>query len=254
MTGNAFSLTNDFGAEIDSSEILDGTIVAADLGTIPVSTFTNDSGYLTSEVDGSTTNELITGAVLNGNNLEITDAGGVTTVDLSVLNNSGTDDQNLTGATLTGNSLTIDIENGASVTVDLTNLVNDADFDPTNEIQDLSLVGNTLRITNNAGATNIDLSGYLDNTDNQDLTLTGDVLALTNDGTTVSLAAYKDNTDNQQINLTGNNLTLSNGTGADSSVDLSGYLDNTDSQNLSLAGTILNISGGNSQDLSSILD
>ncbi len=47
--------------------------------------------------------------------------------------------------------------------------VNDADADPTNEIQDLNLTGNTLKITNNASAANIDLSPYLDNTDDQNL-------------------------------------------------------------------------------------
>lgn len=43
--------------------------------------------------------------------------------------------------------------------------VNDADHDQTNEIQDLTLSNNILNITNNLGASNIDLSPYLDNTD-----------------------------------------------------------------------------------------
>ena len=47
--------------------------------------------------------------------------------------------------------------------------VDDADADPTNEIQDLSLSSNTLTITNNASATSINLSPYLDNTDDQTL-------------------------------------------------------------------------------------
>ncbi|MPV87028.1 hypothetical protein [Ostreibacterium oceani] len=84
----------------------------------------------------------------------------------------GSDDQDLTGATIdASNVLTLSIEDGASTTVDLSayldntddqtlssdgsagNLsiedgntltlnVNDADADPTNEIQDLSLTGN----------------------------------------------------------------------------------------------------------------
>ena len=52
-----------------------------------------------------------------------------------------TDDQSLTGATLTGTSLQIDIENGNSASVDLAPLqdgVDDADADPTNELQDWS--------------------------------------------------------------------------------------------------------------------
>ena len=45
--------------------------------------------------------------------------------------------------------------------------LSDADSDPANEIQDLSLIDDILTITNNGTATSIDLSGYLDNTDTQ---------------------------------------------------------------------------------------
>lgn len=92
------------------------------------------------DADSDTTNELISGATLNGTSLEITDAGGTKSVDLSSLDNSGTDDQNLNGS-LNGTNLQIDIENGSSATVDLSALqdgVNDADSDPTNELQDWS--------------------------------------------------------------------------------------------------------------------
>jgi hypothetical protein len=132
-----------------------------------------------------------------------------------------TDDQNLTSAILNGatNVLTIAIEDGSAVNVDLTNLVNDADFDITNEIQDLNLVGNNLTITNNAGATTINLSPYLDNTDNQQVdtfSLVANILTLEmeNDGQpaqTVNLSAYLDNTDDQNIEslgLSGDTLTV----------------------------------------------
>ncbi|MEZ5011385.1 MAG: hypothetical protein R2744_07260 [Bacteroidales bacterium] len=45
--------------------------------------------------------------------------------------------------------------------------MDDTDLDPANEIQDLQLTGNILKITRNGTATSIDLSGYLDDTDNQ---------------------------------------------------------------------------------------
>jgi hypothetical protein len=45
----------------------------------------------------------------------------------------------------------------------------EVDGDVTNEIQDLSINGNTLKITLKGSATAIDLSAYLDNTDNQTL-------------------------------------------------------------------------------------
>jgi uncharacterized protein (TIGR02145 family) len=50
-----------------------------------VSSFTNDAGYLTEEVDGSVTNELIESLALNGTALEVTDAGGTKSADLSSL-------------------------------------------------------------------------------------------------------------------------------------------------------------------------
>lgn len=116
-------------------------------------------------------------------------------------------------------------------------------------VQSLALTGNILDITN---GNSVDLSGYLDNTDNQDLTLTGNTLSLTNDGTPVDLSVYLDNTDNQDLTLTGNTLSITNdGT----PVDLSGFLDNTDNQDLSLTGNTLSLSNdGTSVDLSGYLD
>ncbi len=52
----------------------------------------------------------------------------------SILDQTGTDDQGLNAA-LTGNMLQIDIEDGVSAMVDLTALKDDADNDPTNEIE-----------------------------------------------------------------------------------------------------------------------
>ncbi len=126
----------------------------------------------------------------------------------------------------------------------------DTDGDPTNEIQDLSLAGNTLSLTSDAST--VDLSGYLDNTDAQDLSLAGNTLSLTGDATSVDLSSYLDNTDAQDLSLAGNTLSL---TGDATSVDLSSYLDNTDAQDLSLAGNTLSLSGDATPvDLSSYLD
>jgi hypothetical protein len=52
--------------------------------------------------------------------------------------------------------------------VNSTDLVNDADADPANELQDLTLTGNTLSLSGDA--TTVDLSGYLDD---QTVSLTG---------------------------------------------------------------------------------
>ncbi len=71
--------------------------------------------------------------------------------------------------------------------------INDADNDPTNEIQSISRSGNTISISDDAST--VDLSPYLDNTDAQDLSLSGNTLSLTGDASTVDLSAYLDDTD-----------------------------------------------------------
>ena len=136
----------------------------------------------------------------------------------------------------------------------------------------------------------MNLSGYLDNTDDQSLSLAaGNILTL-EDGGTVDLTPYLDNTDNQSItafsldNAT-NELTLTLEDGgtqtvdfstvlaaagtddqtltlsgddlsieAGNSVNLSGYLDNTDDQTLSLSGNTLALEDGGNVDLSGYLD
>ncbi len=143
-----------------------------------------------------------------------------------VNDNMGTDNQNIQNLAFDVNTnvLTVGIENGSSQTVDLTALLNDADNDPNNEIQDLSLNASTniLTITNNGSATSIDLSSYLDNTDNQDLSLSGNTLSLTNDGTPVDLSGYI-NTDSQNLSNTtsGSNVTvnISGGSGTTFSIN-----------------------------------
>lgn len=144
-------------------------------------------------------------------------------------NGIGSDDQTITNFQLTGTSLQIDIEDGNSATVDLSSLqdgINDADADPTNEIQDLSFnaTTNILTITNNGSATDVDLTPYLDNTDAQTLTLTGQNLAISN-GNTVTLTDNVNDADSdptnelQTISETGNTVTLSNGGGSFTDTD-----------------------------------
>ena len=58
----------------------------------------------------------------------------------------------------------------------------DADADPTNEIQSLSLENNVLSLTTNGDPILIDLSSYLDNTDEQQISLEGTLLNISNGG------------------------------------------------------------------------
>jgi hypothetical protein len=155
LVGNILTITkNGASTDIDLAPYFDNT--DTQLSEIEVDAFTDNNGYLTSEVDGNITNE-IQDLQLVGDNLEITKNGSATTIDLSgYLDNTDTQLTEAEVDAFTNN-------NG--------HLTSEVDGSITNEIQDLQLVGDNLTITNNGTATTIDLSGYLDNTDNQNLSL-----------------------------------------------------------------------------------
>ncbi len=69
----------------------------------------------------------------------------------------------------------------------------EGDGDPTNEIQDLVINDNVLKITKNNGATSWDLSKYLDNTDSQSLSYnsTSNALSISGSTPTVDLSGLK---------------------------------------------------------------
>lgn len=77
-----------------------------------------------------------------------------------------TDDQSLSIDSI-GRLFTISIENGNTIQFEDTYI--DNDNDSSNELQDLSLSANILSLSNDT--TTIDLSGYIDNTDNQQLSI-----------------------------------------------------------------------------------
>ncbi|MEH6682853.1 MAG: hypothetical protein V7724_20095, partial [Sediminicola sp.] len=183
--GNSWELTSDDnqqlqnfsfnpGTKVLSLTIEGGNTVSLDLSSL-ADTGTDDQNISTDgtagnlsieggnaialnvdDADSDPSNEYNTGISFDGANLTVTDAGGAQIVDISGVD---TDGQDLTGASLgAGNILRIDIENGSSATVDLSSLVGTDD-------QTLGLASNTLSIE---GGNEIDLSGYLDNTDSQD--------------------------------------------------------------------------------------
>lgn len=117
----------------------------------------------TIEKDGDPTNE-IQDIIINSDKLKITRNPSATEWDLSkYLDN--TDKQNLTWNSVTR---VLGISGNAG-TIDLSELKNDADADPANEIQDLQISNDKLSITGKTGAAQINLSTYRDNTDNQTL-------------------------------------------------------------------------------------
>ncbi|KKL21905.1 hypothetical protein LCGC14_2440770, partial [marine sediment metagenome] len=294
LSGNILTLED--GGTVDLSAYLDNTddqaITDFSLnGSTNIITLTlEDGGTQTIDLSGfvSTDNQNISGSGLSGTDLTIGIENGTNeVVDLSSL--VGSDDQNLSGATLNAsNVLQIDIENGTSTTVDLSALNNSGTDD-----QNLTLSGNTLTLED--GGT-VDLSAYLDDTDDQtvtafgidnttnvltitlengntrtvdlsilddagsddqNLTLSGNTLTL-EDGGTVDLSAYLDNTDNQVItdfSLDGitNIITLTLEDGGTQTIDLSGFV-SSDDQQLSLAGNTLTLEDGGTVNLTPYLD
>ncbi|NNK12118.1 MAG: hypothetical protein HKP08_12310, partial [Flavobacteriaceae bacterium] len=152
----------------------------------------------------------LTGASLSGANVLQIDIenGASTTVDLSSLDDSGTDDQNISGSSLAGTNLTIGIENGTSEVVDLA-----------------SLVGTDDQIASEVNIT--DAGGNFTSTEVE--------------GALAELAAGS--TDDQDISgsgLAGTNLTIGIENGASEVVDLSSLV-GTDDQDLTGAS----LSGAN---------
>ncbi|NJM14332.1 MAG: hypothetical protein HC896_02175 [Bacteroidales bacterium] len=91
-----------------------------------------------------------------------------------------------------------------------------AEMDSLDELQDLSLNGNILAITGKSNAAQIDLSGYLDNTDGQLLSLTSNQLSISG-GNTLDLNALVNDEDAdptnelQVISVSSDTIFLSNG-------------------------------------------
>ncbi|MCR9250829.1 MAG: hypothetical protein NXI20_10405 [bacterium] len=218
-----FQLSIDNGNTVDLSVFIDeyDSDSTNELQTI---TFSNDTLFLSGDggsigIDTSSTNE-IQDLSLSGTTLTITNNTSATAIDLSSID-TDTDEQTLSYDSA---SSTLSISNGNSVElsdliatvdgdstneiqsltfdeatstlsisdgndVDLSTWISENDSDSTNEIQDLQIASDVLSITNNTSATNIDLTSYLDNTDEQTLSLSGTDLSITS-GNSVSLAGF----------------------------------------------------------------
>ncbi|PRX53156.1 hypothetical protein [Flagellimonas meridianipacifica] len=183
-------------------EVLKGTAVnvpgattptGADTGDIYVNTTTGtiffwdgDSWELT-----SADNQQLQSFTLDGLTNELTltlEDGGSIDVDLSSLSDTLTDTNTTVvsfGIDATNTNLVITDSDTNTFSVALVDLA--AIIDTNTDDQDLALDGatNTLSLTNDA--TTVDLSPYLDNTDSQDLTISGNTLSLTGDATPVTL-------------------------------------------------------------------
>ena len=183
----------------------------AQLLSVPYALYAGNLSGGSQDNDDDPQNELISNAYLNGTALVLVENSRTTIVELSGLLN-GVDasvTNELQDLLINGHQLTI--ENGNTVT--LPDEVNDADSDPANEIQVLSLDGNFLNLTTNGTPIRIDLSKYLDNTDNQGLSVLDHQLTIQN-GNSVTLPDNVDDADHdplneiQQLSISGDRITL----------------------------------------------
>ncbi len=151
-----------------------------------------------------------------------------------------------------------------SLTATFADNVDDADADATNEIQDLSIAGNTLSLTGDA--TTVNLAAYLDNTDAQELSLSGSTISISggnsidistidtklteaqvdsyvsNNGYLTSFTEVDGSVTNeiQTISLSGSTVSLSNSGG---SITLPDASSTNEIQDLSLTGNTLSLTG-----------
>ena len=203
------------------------------------------------DADADPNNEIQT-ITLNGTQISLSNGGG--TINLPE-NTPDTDDQTLT---LSGTTLSID--NGNSVDLaSLPDAVNDADADPTNEIQLLSKAGSTVSLSNGGGSF-VDEVNDADNDPNneiQTIAINGNEITLSNGGGNINLPPPTIDTDDQTLSLNGTTLSIESGNTVNLSSLQDGVTDadadpSNELQALSLTNNELSISGGNAVDLTSI--
>jgi hypothetical protein len=167
------------------------------------------------------------------------------------------DDQSLSVVNVDGSDY-LEISGGNKVKISTI----EKDGDPTNEIQDIIINSDKLKISNNAFATEWNLTRYLDNTDSQGLTWNPAtrVLGISGNAGTIDLSELKNDADAsitneiQDLQLSGDKLSVTGKTGA-TEINLGVYRDNTDSQQLTYTESLnkLEISGGNYVTLGSMV-
>ncbi len=185
---------------------------------------------------------------LNLSGTQVTISNG-NTIDLApIIPPGGTDDQTLN---LSGTNLSI--ENGNTIDLSIVqDGVNDADNDPTNEVQSLSLSGTQITIS---GSNTIDLNPIIPpgGSDDQNLSLSGTNLSI-EDGNTIDLSIVQDgvidadsNPSNeiQTLSKAGNTISLSNGGGSvTDEVDDADNNPNNEIQSITKSGNTVTLSNG----------
>ncbi len=197
---------NDVNNEIQDLTLI-GNILKVNKNTlassINLSPYLDNTDAQTLSLTGSQLN------ITNGNSVDLSSLSGVAYTAGAGIGISGS---NVIANTAPDQTVNLNGSGAVSVsgtypnfTISATDNVDDADANPSNEIQDLSLSTNTLKITNNPTATSVDLNPYLDNKDEQTLTTTGTSLIISN-GNTVNLGGLVNATTLAEGNIwVGNN-------------------------------------------------
>lgn len=163
QAGSIYTLSNGGGnINIDDADASATNEIQTFSQAGTVYTLSNGGGSVdVNDGDADDANETITNAVLNGTDLEITEAGNLTVVDLSTLGGGGdpsTTNELITTAVLNGADLEI-TEAGTLFTVDLSSLGGGVDPSITNEIITSAVLNGTdLEITEAGNLTTVDLS------------------------------------------------------------------------------------------------
>ncbi|RNC91664.1 MAG: hypothetical protein ED555_00625 [Allomuricauda sp.] len=223
---------------VGQEELQDNTVgdLEIDYGQVTVSDFSNDAGYLTAAnlVSTDVPNSLTTGT--DGGVL-YDDSALQTSINDHIANDGDLDDQNelITSAVLDGSNNLVINQPGGNITVPLNSLNNAGSDD-----QQLSLAGNILTLED--GGT-VDLSGFAGTgTDDQQLSLAGNILTL-EDGGTVDLSGFAGTgTDDQTLTLLGNEITIEDGNTIDLTPILGGGADGVVT-NVQLNGSDLEFTG-----------
>ncbi|MBD3660732.1 MAG: hypothetical protein HUJ11_00800, partial [Arenibacter algicola] len=188
----------------------------------------SNNGFLTTEVDGDVTNEIITASSLSGTTLTITEGGNDFDIDLSGLGGVGTDNQQLT---LAGNTLTL--EDGGTP-ISLVPYLDDTDdqtitdftFDNTTNILTLTIDGgntdtadlSALAGGGNPDATDVNFTSYISITSPN---VQGAIQQLKDEVDGIVVAGGGNPTDElQDLQISGTVLTVTNPATVGNQVDL----------------------------------
>ncbi len=218
----------------------------------------NTSLTTSQDNDADAGNELISGASLNGNTLEITDAGGTTSVDLSSIASNATTvmDGNTVDLTKTVNEISAEVILDPAGDNILTSSANglkatEVDGSITNELQTISKSGSTVTLSNGGGS-------FMDDDTDADADPTNELQTISKSGNTVTLSdgggsftdavndADADPTNEiQTISKSGSTVTLSNGGGSFTDDDTDADADPTNEiQTISKSGNTVTLSNG----------